>query len=70
MEKTVEMAGLSCEGCAANVRERFEAVAGVQSVSIDLSRKTATVTSDQVVDKAALDQALADTKYKIVNELA
>lgn len=69
MEKTFEMAGLACEGCASNVRERFESVSGIQSVAVDLSKKTATVTGDATVNRTDLEKALSNTKYTIVNEV-
>ncbi|MGX7137670.1 heavy-metal-associated domain-containing protein [Enterococcus silesiacus] len=63
------MAGLTCEGCATNVRERFESVSGLLSVAVDLTTKTAKVTSDSEIDRADLEQALTGTKYTINSEL-
>ena len=46
MEKTYQIEGMKCEGCAKTVQETLTQVAGVTEVTVDLNQKTATVMGD------------------------
>ena len=46
MKKTYQVDGMKCEGCAKTVRETLAQVVGVTEVTVDLNKKTATVTGD------------------------
>ncbi|MEG0497886.1 MAG: heavy metal-associated domain-containing protein [Carnobacterium sp.] len=67
MKKEVLVEGMKCEGCANTVREKFEAIEGVESVEIDLINKKAVLESQSDIDKDKLVSALSETKYSIIN---
>lgn len=66
MEKTVTINGMKCDGCVTIVKEKFGAISGVTAVDVNLEQKQAAITSDQEVTTSALQQALAETKFEIV----
>ncbi|ALV22627.1 heavy-metal-associated domain-containing protein [Carnobacterium antarcticum] len=66
MKKELTIEGMKCEGCASTVAEKFQAVDGVERVMIDLDSKTATVESQKDINESVFQEALADTKYKVV----
>ncbi|MEG0288941.1 MAG: heavy metal-associated domain-containing protein [Carnobacterium sp.] len=66
MKKELTIEGMKCEGCASTVAEKFQAVDGVERVMIDLDSKTAIVESQNEIDAPVFQEALADTKYKVV----
>ncbi|MBO0422344.1 copper resistance protein CopZ [Enterococcus plantarum] len=65
MEKTVTINGMKCEGCATIVKENVEKIEGVQSVSVDLAKKSAVITSDREVSKDTLQESLSETKFTV-----
>lgn len=57
---TYTVPGMTCGHCEASVSEELSAVAGVESVSVDLKTKLVTVTGSQLDDtalRAAIDEA-------------
>ena len=48
------------------VKEKFESIKGVESVSVDLKGKKATINTRSVIDKATFVAVLEDTKYSVV----
>lgn len=66
MNQEVIVEGMKCAGCANGVKERFESIEGVESVSVDLESKKATVNAQSPIDKATFESALADTKYSVI----
>ncbi|WP_291291711.1 heavy metal-associated domain-containing protein [Enterococcus sp.] len=64
MEKTYQIEGMKCEGCAKTVQETLTQVAGVTEVTVDLNQKTATVMGD--VPEQALQAALKDSHYHLL----
>jgi copper chaperone len=56
--------GVSCEHCRAAIRKEVGAVAGVESVDVDLERKLVTVVGAGVSDTAAR-AAIDDAGYDI-----
>lgn len=65
MEKTYQIEGMKCEGCAKTVQETLAQVVGVTEVTVDLNEKTATVTGD--APGQALTAALKDTPYRLLS---
>jgi copper chaperone len=65
MKKELIIEGMKCEGCASTVREKFEAIEGVQSVTIDLANKKAIIESQSDIHKDTFVSALSDTKYVV-----
>lgn len=63
MEKTYQLEGLKCQGCATTVQERFAAVPGVTAVDVSLDKKEAVVSGD--VSVSDLQASLAGTKYVV-----
>ena len=44
MEKTYQVSGMKCEGCANTVTEKLSAVRGVEKVDVNLAKGQVTVT--------------------------
>lgn len=65
MKKEVVVEGMTCKGCANTVRNKFEAIEGVESVEIDLPNKKVTLTSKENIEREELESSLADTHYSL-----
>ncbi|MGX7264880.1 heavy-metal-associated domain-containing protein [Enterococcus crotali] len=65
MEKTVTINGMKCDGCVTIVKENFEKIAGVQSATVDLEKKSASVTSDREISNDELQNSLSETKFTV-----
>lgn len=65
MKKEVVVEGMTCEGCANTVRERFKAIKGVKAVEIDVPSKKVTLTSSVNIERDELESSLADTHYSL-----
>jgi copper chaperone len=57
------VAGMHCEHCEAAVREEVSAVAGVESVVVDLETKRVDV-AGQALDDAAIRAAIEEAGYE------
>jgi copper chaperone CopZ len=56
--------GMSCDGCAANIKETLEATAGVRGADVTFKRKTAIVEfDDQTVQQNTLVKKIQDLGY-------
>lgn len=64
MKKIYNIEGVKCGGCASVVKEKLSAISGVELVEVNVEEKTLSI--EGYVDKEILNQALADTKFKIV----
>ena len=60
---TYRVPGMSCGHCERAVSEEFRAVAGVDSVAIDLDSKLVRVTGESLND-AVLRSAIAEAGYE------
>ena len=60
---TYRVPGMSCEHCRAAVTDEVSAVAGVESVGVDLETKLVTV-SGSALDNAALRAAIDEAGYE------
>lgn len=56
--------GMSCEHCAAHVKEALEAIAGVSSVQVSLTEKNAMVEHGDLVAPEALKAAVNEAGYE------
>jgi len=66
MTHTYSVTGMTCGGCQAKVQGLLSKVAGVQNVSIDLSKGEATIEMDKHIATAELKAALKDyPKYQL-----
>lgn len=64
MTQTIEVQGMSCEGCESNVKEAIESVAGVTGVNVDHNTDSATIEGDANRDE--LEQAVTEAGYEVV----
>lgn len=66
---TVEVSGMTCGHCVSSVSEELEALAGVESVDVDLNAggiSTVTITSDKTLSPAEIGEAVAEAGYLVV----
>jgi copper chaperone CopZ len=56
--------GMSCGGCALSVEKALRAIAGVDTVEVDLGRKSVRV-EGTVLDRPRLAQAIEDAGYDV-----
>ncbi|MBS1173980.1 MAG: actP 2 [Burkholderiaceae bacterium] len=63
-QQTYIVSGMTCQHCVQNVQNKLSAVAGVQSVRVQLMPPRAVIEGDDVA-LDALAQALSDSKFKI-----
>lgn len=56
--------GISCDHCAAAIRSEVGAVAGVESVDVDVAGRTVTVLADSL-DEAAVVAAIGEAGYGV-----
>lgn len=61
--KTYQVSGMTCEGCANNIKNKLSEVVGVKDVQTDLEHSQVSVAG--LVPKFLLQNALKDTKYSI-----
>ncbi|OMC33552.1 cation-transporting ATPase [Mycobacterium sp. GA-1841] len=64
--QTVTVTGMTCGHCATSVREEVGALAGVQTVEVDLSTGLVTIGSDTRLDPAAINDAVVEAGYAVV----
>jgi copper chaperone CopZ len=65
IKHTYHIDGMSCGGCVATVKNKLSAAAGVTSVTVDLAKKQAEITSSHSLKAEALQEALGNTGYTI-----
>ena len=69
MEKSIShtyhIGGMSCGGCVSTVKQKLSSVPGVTSVTIDLGKKEAEITSSQEIKTDILRSAFINTHYTI-----
>ena len=63
---TFTVTGMTCAHCQRAVTEEISAVAGVESVTIDLASGSVTVTADRPVDRADIAAAVDEAGYVLV----
>jgi copper chaperone CopZ len=64
---TFTVTGMTCDHCRRAVTEEISAVAGVESVAVDLASGTVTVTAGQPVDRADIAAAVDEAGYALVS---
>ena len=66
MTHTYNINGMTCTGCQANVQKLLSGIAGIQNVSIDLSKGEATIDMTSHILTSQLKSALKDyPKYQL-----
>jgi copper ion binding protein len=63
---TFEVRGMTCAHCERAVTAEIGALEGVQSVAVDLTAGTVTVTVDRPVDRADIAAAVDEAGYTLV----
>ncbi|MGZ4661064.1 MAG: heavy-metal-associated domain-containing protein [Arthrobacter sp.] len=66
---TVNVSGMTCGHCVSSVSEELEALAGVETVDVDLNAggvSTVTITSDTELAPAEIGEAVAEAGYLVV----
>lgn len=66
MAITLDVEGMSCQHCVANVKKSVEAITGVTSAQPDLDSGKVLIDGDQV-DESAVRQAITDAGYTVKN---
>jgi copper chaperone len=62
---TYRISGMTCEHCVGSVRGELAQLPGVLEVRVDLGAGTATVTSEQPLDDAAVRAAVDEAGYEV-----
>lgn len=65
IKHTYHIGGMSCGGCVTTVKNKLSAAHGVKSVSVDLEKKEAEITSSAIITADTLQDALKNTHYTI-----
>jgi copper chaperone CopZ len=68
MTHTYSVKGMTCSGCAANVRRSLESVPGITKVEVLQQAGKAVVTMEKHVDTAILQQAVKQYGNYELNE--
>lgn len=64
MAKKISIEGMSCEHCAAHVKEALEGI-GADNVEVNLKKKSALISND--VDDEKIKAAIEDAGYEAIN---
>ena len=62
---TYNVGGMSCGGCATRVQNKLLGAAGVTSVKVDLTKKEARITSNEIIEIDTLQSVLNNTGFSI-----
>lgn len=62
---TYTVTGMTCEHCVASVTEEISEIGGVETVRVDLSSGAVTVTSQDPLDRAAVQAAVEEAGYEL-----
>ena len=69
MEKSIahtyHIGGMSCGGCVSTVKQKLSSVPGVTSVTVNLGKKEAEITSSQEIKTDTLRSTFNNTNYTI-----
>lgn len=63
--QTITVTGMTCEHCAASVREEIGEIAGVTDVQVDVPTGRVDVISDVEVDPSAIAAAVVEAGYQV-----
>ena len=65
MQKTLKIEGMMCQHCVAHVTKALETVVGVESVEVNLKKKTASITLTENVQDERLITAVTEAGYAV-----
>ncbi len=63
--KTYNVEGMTCGHCVSAVTSEVEAIPGVSEVSIDLESGAVTIISNEALDNAAVEAAVAEAGFEV-----
>lgn len=64
MAITIDVEGMTCQHCVANVKKSLEALAGVEEAIPDLDSGKVIINGEQIDDKQ-IKQAVTDAGYQV-----
>ncbi|WP_067433950.1 heavy-metal-associated domain-containing protein [Nocardioides jensenii] len=62
---TWAVTGMTCGHCVASVTEELEEVPGVEAVEVTLESGAVVITSDQPLDRGAVEAAVTEAGYQL-----
>lgn len=65
-QTTLEVTGMSCDGCEANVTETLEALSGVSSATANHEIDEVRVEHDEATDAGSIREAVENAGYEVV----
>ncbi len=68
VQTVLHIEGMMCQNCVKHVKTALEGVKGVKDVTVDLEKKTATVTAPSSVLRKSLEAAVTNAGYGIQSE--
>jgi copper chaperone CopZ len=68
METTFNAPGISCQGCANTIEKALGTIPDVSRVSVDVAKKTVTVSHGDRVGRETLEDALVRAGYPAASE--
>ncbi|WP_407355513.1 heavy-metal-associated domain-containing protein [Methanolobus sp. WCC5] len=67
--ETINIEGMMCGHCQANVEKSIAAIKGVSEVKVDLAAKTATINFDPAIANLdSIKKAVTDAGYEVIRE--
>ena len=63
--KTYIVTGMTCSHCVNSVGSEIKQIPGVTDVDVDLATGAVTITSDQLLDDAAVTAAVDEAGYEV-----
>ena len=67
MKKIIEINGMSCQHCVGTLTAALKAIAGVDEVQIDLSKRCATLTINADITDAAFIEAVENCGFDVMS---
>ena len=64
MKKTLKIEGMMCQHCVAHVTKALQGVEGVNSVEVNLKKKTAVIEAENV-ENETLCSVIAEAGYEV-----
>jgi Cu2+-exporting ATPase len=65
MKKTLKIEGMMCQHCVAHVTKALQGVEGVESVEVNLKKKTAVVVLANEVSNETLTSVIVEAGYEV-----
>lgn len=62
MTQNITINGMMCQGCANNVKDIISQLDGVESVTVDLEKKEASIIAEKEVSKEIIQEAFEENE--------